>query len=879
MKDALNEIIKKRWFLEGQSKGYFKINNEKIIYNSVGYSDDILDPEEQVRAALYFDLIDKYGYNPSKNVIEMEKLHKIGHPHKRTDAKIDILIKKNNKPFLIFELKSQDDYERYMEDYIKTQLFNVAAVEDKGSNFLKYIIYYTRFEENGELVEKILTIDYSKFKSYEEWDNAGRQNLKLIPKEYGVVKKPVFIKNRSPDLRRNVKKDELERIRLDLHQILWGGGKYQNELFFNLVGLFLVKIYDEKETEDGKPYAFQVFNEDGEPENSDAIYERINGIYKGEIKFLENWYGKDDGPLTNTNYLGISKKELGKIADIVFDAPKVRYVVEVLQDICFTANKFDVIGNFFEGIVRGEFKQTKGQYLTHTYIINFMLKALDLENFSLNLINTETRLPYIIDPACGSGAFLIESMKQISKFILSNPDKLKKSDAIKEFIQYNFPPFRQNLWARDYIYGIEIMRDLATATKVNMVGHGDGSANIEALDALMDFEKYTKTKLQIKKQNEDQIEKQNEDYRWPLNEQFDVVVSNPPFRITVDRDTAKTFPSCFLQGEKIAKSLKNEKGENKEIDIENLFIERWYQLLKPGGRLGVVLPESVFDTTSNRDIRLFIYKYFWLKAIVSLPNLAFAPYTMTKTSLLFAQKKTKNEVEEWTKKHRSYSEEYKFLLKKLKDNLSKNELKDKTIIWIKDYLGEAIVLLDENEFELEYENFEENCEDITDVDKFKEQYLAFLSKNIGGLMDDLDEDHFKRFFRQKRSLVNLIENRIRIFLNKDIMINDLKYLIQNNFQEKDRVLSFRKLKNKYQEDIKMADLDWWVFSQISKTIDYPIFMAQVEEIGYKRGTKKEAERPNQLFQTQEIDEWKEIIIDKENPKTVLDYLRRDVKWA
>jgi type I restriction enzyme M protein len=481
MSDISYEITQKGWIREGQTKGHVTIRGGRITYNAIGYTDDFSDPEEKVRAALYLELLDKYNYQASKDVIEMEKRHKIGHPHKKTDAIIDIIVKKNKKPFMMFELKSPDDYERDMEDSIKTQLFNVAAIEDKGGKNLKYLIYYTRYEEEEELREKIITIDYTKFKSYEDWEEAGKENLMTIPLEYGIVRKPVFVKKGAPDLRTNVKKDELERIRLALHQILWGGGKYQNELFFNLVGLFLVKIYDEKETEDEEPYAFQVFNEDGEPESSDRIYERINGIYKGDKAVLRKYYGKEDGPLTDSNYLGISKSEMSKIPDIVFDSPKVRYVVETLQDICFTTNRYDVIGDFFEGIVRGEFKQTKGQYLTHTNIVDFIIRALELEDMSLNLINTETRLPLIMDPACGSGTFLIESMKYITKFILSHGDEIKKSDAVKEFIRYNFPEYRQNFWAREYVYGIEIMRDLATATKVNMVGHGDGSANIEAL--------------------------------------------------------------------------------------------------------------------------------------------------------------------------------------------------------------------------------------------------------------------------------------------------------------------------------------------------------------------------------------------------------------
>ncbi|MCK4476157.1 MAG: N-6 DNA methylase [Methanophagales archaeon] len=869
MSDISYEITQKGWIREGQTKGHVTIRGGRITYNAIGYTDDFSDPEEKVRAALYLELIDKFNYQASKDVIEMEKRHKIGHPHKKTDAIIDIIVKKNKKPFMMFELKSPDDYERDMDDSIKTQLFNVAAVEDKGGKNLKYLIYYTRYEEEGELREKIITIDYTKFKSYDDWEDDGKPNLMLIPKEYGIVRKPVFVKKGTPDLRINVKKDELERIRLALHQILWGGGKYQNELFFNLVGLFLVKIYDEKETEDGEPYAFQVFNEDGEPESSDRIYERINGIYKGDKAVLRKYYGKEDGPLTDSNYLGISKSELSKIPDIVFDSPKVRYVVETLQDICFTTNRYDVIGNFFEGIVRGEFKQTKGQYLTHTNIVDFIIRALDLEDLSLNLINTETRLPLIMDPACGSGTFLIESMKYITKFILSHGGEIKKSDAVKEFIRYNFPEYRQNFWAREYVYGIEIMRDLATATKVNMVGHGDGSANIEALDALLDFEKYTKAQLQIKKQNEI--------YEKPVNEQFDVVMSNPPFRITVDRDTAKSFPGCFLQGEKIAKSLKREKGE-KEIDIENLFIERWYQLLKPKGRLGVVLPESVFDTTSNRDIRLFLYKYFWIKAVVSMPHLAFAPYTMTKTSLLFAQKKTEDEVREWNEMWKKYSEEYKDLMEEIRILLLSNNLKDKTMTWVSDYLGTAQILFDKNEFEAEYNKFDEGLENIEAVDKFENNYFEFLEEYLGELIDNFDKTDFKGMMKRKKTLVDLINERINQISKKEESIEKLKKLVQDNYDENDRKLSLNKLKKKYEDDIKLANLDWWVFSQISKEIDYPIFMAHAEEIGYKRGARKEEKRPNQLFQIKETDEGKEIIIDTENPKAILDYLRRDVIW-
>src|SRR5439155_8250317 len=78
---------------------------------------------------------------------------------------------------------------------------------------------------------------------------------------------------------------------------------------------------------------------------------------------------------------------------------------------------------------------------------------------------------------------------------------------------------------------------------------------------------------------------------------------------------------------------------------EAYFLERWYQLLKPQGRLGVVLPESFFSVEDDINGRLFLYKHFNIRAIVSLPNFAFSPHTTTSTSLLFASKKTQEEEE------------------------------------------------------------------------------------------------------------------------------------------------------------------------------------------------------------------------------------------
>lgn len=106
----------------------------------------------------------------------------------------------------------------------------------------------------------------------------------------------------------------------------------------------------------------------------------------------------------------------------------------------------------------------------------------------------------------------------------------------------------------------------------------------------------------------------------------------------------------------------------------------------------------------------------------------------------------------------------------------------------------------------------------------------------------------------------------------------IKLLGKENFETEDKKLLFKELKEKYEENIKEADLEWWVFRNVSREQDYPIFMAHAEEIGFKRGVRKEEKRPNQLFNSEGEYSDRVIYIDTSNPKTILDYLRKNVRW-
>ena len=395
-------------------------------------------------------------------------------------------------------------------------------------------------------------------------------------------------------------------------------------MFTSLVNLILAKIQDEYDVEEGKEYQFQVLGHGDEPEPKERLFGRVNDLYRTA---LAKQLGKE-GELGEQWVVNREK----------FSLSKVLYTVGQLERYSFVDGKDsltgrDILGEFFERIQRDGFKQTKGQFFTPPPIVRFMLYALELDSLSIAMMNGGQTLPYIVDPSCGSGTFLIEAMRMVTSEVKRRRrGELSPNRTVDQrFDDLFMPEHREHRWARDFIYGIEHNFDLATAAKVNMILHGDGASNIFHQDGLKPFRYFTSSG--------GAGERLKNAARSPsygdldVNARFDAVISNPPFSVDLDADTKRMLGTSFLFGDK--------------RNSENLFVERYYQLLVEGGRMAIVLPESVFDTTENKYIRLFLFWYFEVVAVVSLPQSSFEPYTQTKTSILFARKKTAADVEAW----------------------------------------------------------------------------------------------------------------------------------------------------------------------------------------------------------------------------------------
>lgn len=776
--------------------GKNKIEYQGILQGQV--IKEIKGDEEMSRSFILTRLVNELGYAPDR--IEIEHEYTAGRPHTNT-SRIDIVVRDDKgNAFLFIECKSPDAYASDDRDQIiEEQLYKVAGMERTEGNSVRYLVLYTTAETIDKVMDECIIIDIEKFPTFADWE-VSRDFSNTLPARYGKAQKTPYIKASAKDLETDFSNEMLDQLQTDLHNVLWGGGGTDdNEVFASLTNLILAKIQDEDEKEDGDTYDFQsmTFAKDGDEEfeTNEQLFERINALYRRALK--SKLYILDENELQKS-YVIDSKK---------FSLSKLKYAVQRMEGLSFVDGKNslsgkDILGDFFEGIIRNGFKQSKGQFFTHINIVRFMLYAMQTDKLAIKRIKEDKELPYMIDPSAGSGTFLIEYMKFITqnmKYRNRNADGynalLGTARAVKDKVlsDWFYPNHRENKWAQTYIYGSEINFNLGTAAKVNMILHGDGSTNIFVKDGLLPFSKYEKETAPNALHGSDK----NELYQnREVNGQFDLILTNPPFSVELDNDTKKSVKHDFMFGEK-----KNS---------ENLFVERWYQLLRENGRLAAVLPESVFDTTENKYIRLFLYKYFTIKAVVSLPQISFEPYTSTKTSILFAQKKTAAEVKAWNDAWDSASKEYSHLVTQAKNLIAvANGTKQKAKL--------------------------PSIKNLT-----AEQERKVLARMLKNYLTELDDEL------------------------------DANTLIKKYTEELESICTI----DKATKDTFGFVNTWWVFGEVASKLNYSLFVAEAENIGYKRTKRGEKAMPNDLYR---VDASGDILIDDNIEETVLDEMRK-ITW-
>lgn len=296
---------------------------------------------------------------------------------------------------------------------------------------------------------------------------------------------------------------------------------------------------------------------------------------------------------TNEQLGRISIEWLGVLKDvkIKMTGEQIKACFLLLSNFSFLSYGFDEIDALFEHIVCKEKKGAKGQFFTPRYIINHCVNLTKPQN-------GET----IIDPAAGSGAFLYHSAKYISKNTIG-----EKNDA------------RYNLFAFDF--------DDKVVRISKLLMHVSGLSNLKINKVNSLITNKSQQSLFASK-TEDSI-MTIEDYLRlnKLETKVDLILTNPPFAGELNEDG-------FIENYEVAQG-------KKKIERDILFIERCINLLKPGGRMAIILPDNVFGSQNNAYVREWIYSKARIVGVIGLPRNTFMPHTPVKTSILLVKKRTK----------------------------------------------------------------------------------------------------------------------------------------------------------------------------------------------------------------------------------------------
>ena len=561
--------------------------NQRIVYvHSKEHSEKWSDPEEKVRAIFYAELILKYKY-PAKH-IEIE--HNVA--DRVPNYYCDIVIHESEEwktALVAIECKkdgiSANEFEQAVKQACNYRLSigaKFAGVVAGGTRRFLEFINFPPLERERNIISDLP--DYKgEIPKWRFWKEVAGKDLSLVARE---------------DLRSAIRK---------CHQTLWEGGRRSPiQAFGEFSKIMFIKIRDEKNTEDGQPYTFQ--RKTNEP-NAD-LAKRIHTLYDAERR---------DEPEVFKEGIGVEPNVLAQ-------------VVEHIERINFNKTDLDTKGVAFEDFLGGFFKGDFGQYFTPREIINFCVNMLQITNKD-----------FILDPACGSGGFLLYALDYIRQQA-NRKFPNHKRDVRQGIEHYNF----WHGFAEKNLYGFEINEDLSRVAKMSMIVHDDGHSNIIGTDALDFIEN-----IREKAKNREKVFKNS----------FDVVLSNPPFGSVIKEsekgedylkqfDLRKYINKSMTQValDKIFSDLDDSKSGAKavkaraSVKTEILFIERIHDFLKPNGRAAIVLPDGILTNATLQGVRDWIMKHFQILAVVSLPQFAFAHYDAgVKASILFLRKLVKDE--------------------------------------------------------------------------------------------------------------------------------------------------------------------------------------------------------------------------------------------
>lgn len=537
--------------------------------------------EEKVRQEIARSLIVEYGYD--KKDMEVEFQIKMGRAKKKADIAIFHEGKKHvqENTYIIVETKQEKVKPSDKKEGIRQLESYLAA--SPNTKFGLWVgserIAYEVIEKAGEKISVPVP--------------------DLPPKGETTTPRPI-----RGSL---VPAVNLKYIFKRIHNYIYANQGFQKDKAFEeLLKLIFIKVYDEQFSARLQFYTLP-------KEDISEVRERLLEVF-GKVKNRYRYIFKSE--------------ETTELNDRV-----LKYVIAELQRFSLVDTDTDVKGEAYEEIVGPNLRGDRGEFFTPRNVCGMTIDML----FSLFPEETLTSPGAIrvLDPAVGTGGFLIAAIFRIKQILATHKYKYDRlRDLVRETAETNF-------------FGIDFNPFLVKVAQMNMVMHGDGSANMvhanslehpslwsdEVLQKLFGSNK----RVELRKFRKDLENLQKPEEIDKALSKFDLVVTNPPFGTKAVIDD----PDILGQYEITSFGTSSPRST---LPPEQLFVERCLQFLRPAGVLVIVLPDSILGNPGLAWLRKWIIQKTYVIASIDLPTETFEPHTGTQTSILILKKKSPEQI-------------------------------------------------------------------------------------------------------------------------------------------------------------------------------------------------------------------------------------------
>lgn len=508
-------------------------------------------PEEIIRQLWLAKLHHEYLY-PFDRIDTEKSIHFGREIHAKA---ADIVVYKKDKitPFIIVEVKSPIEKKgiEQLKGYLNAEGSEIGMWSNGRERLILYRPYPKEFEDSLSEIPRADQTIDDLFEVKKNWDD-------LTPKF-----------------------DFVEIVKRMEELALSGSGANVFEEIFKII---YAKLYDEKLARERRADREVLFRKYRDPEKT---YQTINALFKNAAREWADTFEDSDRIKLSADRLNVCVPFLENFR--LFETGRGEY---------------EIIDSAFEYLITEVSKGKKGQYFTPRHVIKMCVTMLNPKDDE-----------YMIDPACGSGGFLLHTMYHAWEMLPT--ESARKAYAAK------------------YLYGIDFDDNMRRISQALMLIAGDGKHHIfkrNSLDA-RDWQgtqaEEARVELRRLLRMFDNTGEDAENQKTYRNLNFDILLTNPPFAGENRNDPG------LLRQYSLAKKDGKLRGN---VERHILFIERVLDAVKPDGRIAIVLPQGVLNNTNMRYIREWLFDKARILAVVGLHGNTFKPHTGTKTSVLFLQK-------------------------------------------------------------------------------------------------------------------------------------------------------------------------------------------------------------------------------------------------